>query len=61
MKPESQSTLPAPRRESGSALLIILALIGIGAAFLLVSALMSNPRSGETRLLRQRWRRRRTP
>ena len=31
MKPESQSTLPAPRRERGSALLIILALIGIAA------------------------------
>jgi type II secretory pathway pseudopilin PulG len=43
MKPESQVALPAPRRERGSALLIILALIGIGAAFLLVSALMSNP------------------
>jgi hypothetical protein len=39
MKPESQVALPAPRRERGSALLIILALIGIGAAFLLVSAL----------------------
>jgi type II secretory pathway pseudopilin PulG len=39
MKPESQVALPAPRRERGSALLIILTLIGIGAAFLLVSAL----------------------
>lgn len=39
MKPESQGTLPTPRRERGSALLIILTLIGIGAAFLLVSAL----------------------
>jgi len=50
MKPESQSTLPAPRRESGSALLIILALIGIGAAFLLVSALMSNPQIGRDKI-----------
>jgi len=50
MKPESQSTLPAPRRERGSALLIILALIGIGAAFLLVSALMSNPQIGRDKI-----------
>ncbi len=38
MKPSALSTLP-PRRERGAALLIILTIIGIGAAFLLVSAL----------------------
>ncbi|MDP2154705.1 MAG: hypothetical protein Q8J61_01790, partial [Sulfuricella sp.] len=37
------STLPAPHRERGGALLIILTIIGIGAAWLLVSALNSNP------------------
>ena len=39
MKPSALSNLPAPRRERGSAMLIILSIIGIGAAFLLVSAL----------------------
>lgn len=39
MKPSAPCTLPAPRHERGSALLIILTIIGLGAAFLLVSAL----------------------
>ncbi len=39
MKPSALSTLPAPRSERGAALLVILILIGIGAAFLLVGAL----------------------
>ncbi|MDP2785979.1 MAG: hypothetical protein Q8O38_15505 [Sulfurimicrobium sp.] len=43
MKPSALSPLPAPRRERGAALLIILTIIGIGAAWLLVSALKSNP------------------
>lgn len=43
MKPSALGTFPAPRRERGAALLIILIIIGIGAAWLLVSALKSSP------------------
>lgn len=39
MTPPALRILPAPRRERGAALLIILTIIGLGAAFLLVSAL----------------------